>query len=251
LQFDVLFLTTGITTIEPEKLYDAIHELKPEDLSKNHLLYSTTETAHQNALYFPGAGKFFFNQQLASTLESISFDKSWRLLTTPSYFFFTVDERDKSLVFVAKELYLDYGQDLKVLERFPNLEILQISESQMAPWSTQTLVELQLQFKNQTKLKKIIIKGVLNSTLIEALGQNKLLEELVVSQEAADSFGLENIQSLLPNVKITVLKADDEAWIPQHFRDHQQRVFAELREKYQAKIKAIEVKEEKDKATTK
>jgi hypothetical protein len=250
--FDVLFLTNGFCFVELDKLYDAIHDLNSESLAEYHLLYFTSENVQPNALYLPAAGKFVFDQELASTLESISFDQSWRLGYSPGVIDVELlDEQHKGLVFAAKELYLDDFQEIKVLEMFPNLEILQIAEGPMAPWNTKSLVELQQLFKNQSTLKKIIVKGNLSSTLLEALGQNKKLEELVVAQEAADSFGLDKIQKIVPRVKITVLKADDEAWIPQHFRDHQQRVFAELREKYQAKIKAIEVKEEKDKATTK
>ena len=252
MMFDALFLTTGLTALELDKLYDAIHDLKPEALNEYHLLYSISDTVPPNALYLPAAGKFVFDHELASTLESISFDKSWRLGYSPGVIDVDLDEQHKGLVFAAKELYLDGVQNLKILDMFPNLEILQIAEGPMAPRRTKNLGELQLQFKNQTKLKKINVKGNLNATLLEAIGQIKTLEQLVVSQEAADSFsGVEKIQELVPKVKLTVLKRDDEAWIPQHFRDHQQRVFAELRDKYQARIKTIYAKDEKDKATTK
>ncbi|MEQ1904233.1 MAG: hypothetical protein ABL888_08625 [Pirellulaceae bacterium] len=240
MMFDALFLTNRSTALELDKLYDAIHDLNPEVLSEYHLLYSKSDSVQPNALYLPAAGKFVFDQVLASTLESISFEKSWRLGYFTGVIDVDLDEQLKGLVFAAKELYLDGSQKINVLEMFPNLEILQIAESPMAPWRMKSLVELQLQFKNQTKLKKIIVKSSLNATLLEALGQITTLEELVVSKEAVDSYGLDKIQELVPKVKITVLKANDDAWIPQHFRDHQQRVFANLREKYRKKIEMLQ-----------
>ncbi len=242
--FDLLFLNRG-RLVDYSGIAEMTYEKQSAELlRKKHLVYSSLEVGEIDSMYLPqlvwSDPEFF---ELATEMRCLSFDEQWRLGTGTGIKSEPIHNLADNIVFAAEELYL--GEELVVLpylNRFPNLEVLQIRWP-LGAVSADALNQLGEGIETSPKLKKFIWEGGVYTRVLESLQKCAPLEELVLLDTDVTNFGLDNIRSYLPNTKITVVNRDQSGpncLVPRHFLDHHDRVIEKIRAKATAKIKQLE-----------
>jgi hypothetical protein len=242
--FDLLFLNRGRLSYDSRGVEDITNEKQSAELlRKKHLVYVSLEGGEIDSMYLPqlvwSDPEIF---ALATEMRCLSFDERWRLGTNTGINSEFTGNLAHDTVFAAEELYLGDGLVvLPYLNRFPNLEVLQIRWP-FGVLSTDALNQLGKGIEASPKLKKFIWEGGVYTRVLESLQKCASLEELVLLDTDVTNFGLDNIRSYLPKTKITVVNRDQSGLnglVPKHFLDHHDRVIERLRAKATAEIKKL------------
>ncbi|MBX3418785.1 MAG: hypothetical protein KF851_14360 [Pirellulaceae bacterium] len=232
--FYLLFgFTVRSWTIEwPEEV-----DYESQDLRDLNLLY--TDPQNREVLWLPFTQQNWkIDAKIAQQLEVLSLDPGWsgadfwvprrRLLNA----WFNSEANFPNL----KELYLPSLSDTigvftcTFLQMFPNLEFLQID---LQGSNSKTEVqELCGELPQLKKLKRMVVIGSVPDNLMEVIVSMPAIEEVVIYGTDSIPEGEDVFNEIRNNVKLTYYRSEADIPIPEHFKEHHQRVREKLIEKF-------------------
>ncbi|MEQ1904720.1 MAG: hypothetical protein ABL888_11080 [Pirellulaceae bacterium] len=216
-----------------------------EQLKKLHLLYESEQGV--NSLFVPDVNLVSrVDLEVFSNLSCISTLETW----TPGYGRFgnaqkvSIDLGKRILEFgkplTVKELYLADEPNYEFLRFFPDLETLCLNFNDPGGVRPATIQKLRDEILAMKKLKRVLVDGTIYPEILEAVEKNASVEECLVTEGQANTFGSE---VLISSKKLKIVSIDDPIWAPQHFQDHRNRVLKEIEIKYRKKAQEAVVDE--------